>query len=406
VTASAGAPTRWATPAAVKAAVATKWDSGALLRELHTEPGARTAFPLKVRLPGPTREELPTLFAQASAWVQNLKDAAAREGWELVSKPMRAGGLGTQQVPASAIVPTPEVGLALLGRAHAADAARFAVALQRATALDGAAAQLALSRPHDVLDAGEDWPLLLALADWIRRHPRPGIFIRQIPVAGVHTKVLERHTGLLTRLLNVLLPVEAVDADMRTFTARFGFAAEPRRVRLRGAAAVLGVPATGFTDTEWEVASLAALDPHAHGIAELLVLENKTSFLTVTAQRGRLIVWGAGYGADELLAALPWRDQVAIRYWGDIDTHGLAILARVRAVAPQTTSVLMDTATLLAHRPYWGSEKTPHTGELRTLTDAEADLLTALRTAEYGDRVRLEQEFIRFDLVEAALAAR
>src|SRR5918912_1124641 len=82
---------------------------------------------------------------------------------------------------------------------------------------------------------------------------------------------------------------------------------------------------------------------------------------------GRLILWGAGYGVDELLAALPWRTEVAVRYWGDIDTHGYAILARVRAVAPHATSVLMDTATLLAHRPYWSTEATPRTDRLTHL---------------------------------------
>lgn len=39
------------------------------------------------------------------------------------------------------------------------------------------------------------------------------------------------------------------------------------------------------------------------------------------------MLWGAGYGADELLAALPWRSVVAVRYWGDIETHGFVILA-------------------------------------------------------------------------------
>ena len=67
----------------------------------------------------------------------------------------------------------------------------------------------------------------------------------------------------------------------------------------------------------------------------------------MTAADGRLVVWGAGYGVDELLAALPWRAQVRIRYWGDIDTHGFAILSAVRAVAPHTDSVLMDESTLL-----------------------------------------------------------
>lgn len=400
------ASTRWATPAVVTAAVTTKWGTGAVLRDLHAEPGTWKSFPLRVQLPGPTREELPSRFAEAATWVQDLKDAASREGWELVFKPMRAAGLGTQQMPVAALVPNPQVALALLGRARAADAERFATGLAAAAALDPAAAALALARPHDVLGAGEDWQLLLTLADWISRNPRPGIFIRQIPVAGVHTKVLESHTGLLTRLLEMLLPADAIDPAARTFPARFGFASEARRVRLHGDADVLGVPGPGVTNVEWPVAALAALDPHIHAVTELLVLENKTSFLTVPPAPGRLMVWGAGYGADELLAAVPWCDQVAIRYWGDIDTHGFVILAQVRAVAAHTTSVLMDTATLLAHRQYWGTERAPRTHVLPDLTREEQTVYDALRTGSYGSGVRLEQEFIRFDFVEAALAVK
>jgi hypothetical protein len=81
-------------------------------------------------------------------------------------------------------------------------------------------------------------------------------------------------------------------------------AAEARRVRLRGDTAVLGVPGAGTADVEWSVAALAQLDPRARGVTELLVLENKTPFLTVPTAPGRLVLWGARCGVDELLAAL------------------------------------------------------------------------------------------------------
>lgn len=39
-----------------------------------------------------------------------------------------------------------------------------------------------------------------------------------------------------------------------------------------------------------------------------------------------------------------------VHYWGDLDTHGSAILDRLRAWLPQTRSFLMDRETLLDHR--------------------------------------------------------
>jgi hypothetical protein len=394
----------WADATTVRAAVKIKWDKGDLLRDLHAAAPDRTTFPLRIRLTGPTRDEIPTRFADTAAWAQALADAATRDGWQLLTRPVRLGGLGTQQMPVAAIVATPEDALRLLGRDAAATAARFADAVSEADKIDPAARALALARPHDVLGATRDWPLLLAVAEWVRQHPRPGIYPRQIPVTGMHTKLTERHAPLLTRLLEALLPEDTITGDARTFAGRFGFLDQARRVRLRGAASALGVPTDDVADVEWDICALAALDPHAKEISELLVLENKTSFLTASAAPGRLLVWGSGYGAAELLSAIPWRGEVAVRYWGDIDTHGFAILAQVRQVAPHTVSILMDVATLLAHRPYWSTEHAPRKDALTALTDTEAQLYADLLVDAYGTAVRLEQEYIRYDLVEAALS--
>lgn len=46
--------------------------------------------------------------------------------------------------------------------------------------------------------------------------------------------------------------------------------------------------------------------------------------------------------------------------WGDIDTHGFAILDRLRRHFPQVRSMLMDRATLLAHEGQWVTEQAQH----------------------------------------------
>ncbi|MHB2022633.1 MAG: Wadjet anti-phage system protein JetD domain-containing protein [Mycobacteriales bacterium] len=109
-------------------------------------------------------------------------------------------------------------------------------------------------------------------------------------------------------------------------------------------------------------------------------------------------------GADELLTALPWLGRVNVMYWGDIDTHGFTILNRARRAAPHAVSVLMDAETLLAHKPFWTVEPTPHVEALTELTDEERALYDGLCVGTYGDRIRLEQELIRFYLIESAVA--
>lgn len=399
--------TGWTSSAAVRLTAETAWLRGAVLRELHlgtaepvasssvAEPEAgalqpgpeeppggdtlppksepavaqdgppaalRRMFPLRVRLAGPTRDELAGHFTDASAWARQLAADAAAVGYELRVRSVRVPGLGNQSVPVAAVIPSAAAALALLGRPRAKEAERYAAALAVARAFDPAAADLALARPLDVLAAGSDWPLLLAIAGWFREHPRPGVYPRQIPVAGVHSKVIEGHRRLLVRLLDAVLAPSAVDRKAKDFAGRYGLRAHARRVRVRGSSLLLagGVGGDREVDVEWDLDLLAALDAPGSGVEELLVLENQTAFLAVPGRPGRLVLWGAGYGADDLVAALPWRDQVRVRYWGDIDTHGLSILSRVRVAAPHTGSLLMDVSTLLAHRTFWGSEDKPY----------------------------------------------
>jgi len=82
---------------------------------------------------------------------------------------------------------------------------------------------------------------------------------------------------------------------------------------------------------------------------------------------------------------------------GDIDTHGFRILDQLRAVHPHVASVLMDEATLLAHRDAWGREPSPSRAALTRLAADEAALYKALGNDTYGPAVRLEQELIRWD---------
>src|SRR5216684_1692083 len=82
--------------------------------------------------------------------------------------------------------------------------------------------------------------------------------------------------------------------------------------------------------------------------------------------------------------------------WGDIDTHGFAILDRLRAFFPYAQSFLMDRTTLMAHRELWGRERDRYERPLSRLTIPEQVLFEELKDGLLGDRVRLEQERISF----------
>jgi hypothetical protein len=65
--------------------------------------------------------------------------------------------------------------------------------------------------------------------------------------------------------------------------------------------------------------------------------------------------------------------------------------------------MLMDRATLLAHRGQWVAEPSPTNRPLSKLTKAEGDLYGDLIEGEFGPAIRLEQERVRFSMLQRAL---
>jgi hypothetical protein len=112
-----------------------------------------------------------------------------------------------------------------------------------------------------------------------------------------------------------------------------------------------------------------------------------------------MVIFGAGYGF-ELIAETAWLHNCTMQYWGDIDTHGFAILDQLRTLFPAAKSFLMDRDTLLAHKLHWGAEPQPNRGELSRLTPEEQLLYDDLRFDRLAVQLRLEQERIGFEWVE------
>lgn len=143
--------------------------------------------------------------------------------------------------------------------------------------------------------------------------------------------------------------------------------------------------------------------PRCPGISQVFVTENEINFLAFPAVPDSWVIFGAGYGFDALAEA-GWMRDKRVRHWGDIDTHGFAILDQLRGRLPHVESFLMDRATLLQHRSQWADEPSPVLRDLTHLTADERAVFDDLRWRRLGDRqIRLEQERIGFHWVESAL---
>jgi hypothetical protein len=154
------------------------------------------------------------------------------------------------------------------------------------------------------------------------------------------------------------------------------------------------------------VRAIPQLSDYAPACPHVIVTENKINFLTLPQTPDVLAIFGGGYAID-LLRALPWIANQPLHYWGDLDTHGFAILSRLRQFFPHTRSFLMGRDTLMMHRELW-TEELSGTRVLRDLPNLdphEQALYDDLRNDRLGDRVRLEQERVKYQLVEEVVLA-
>jgi hypothetical protein len=113
---------------------------------------------------------------------------------------------------------------------------------------------------------------------------------------------------------------------------------------------------------------------------------------------------GGGY-AVEILESLSWLVGLDVTYWGDIDTHGFAILHRLRRRFPHVRSMLMDRATLLGHESHWVTEPSQVTTGVDKLVGEELACYDGLVSGAFGLAVRLEQERVSYAALERALAS-
>ncbi|MBE0582689.1 MAG: hypothetical protein IH612_02885 [Desulfofustis sp.] len=386
----------WTSPVDLKNQVQNLWDRGLLLASVA---GGESLFPRRLSLKGPNSRELSERFPEVRDWIAQLSAAAGpyRIEWRSVNHRV----LGNNAIPASIWIDQLSDAFGLIGKCRAAD--QFVALVELTRDQQPELLTWLIRRPLRALELAEDWPRLLDIVGWLLKKPRPAIYLRQIDLPGVHTKLIEGHRGVLAELLDLVLPEDSIDwthAGIGGFCRRYGFLDKPSRVRFRmldSNARLLPVEADqDITLTQTAFASLVL------PVSKVFITENEINFLTFPDVSDAMVVFGAGYGFDNLAAA-PWLHHKDIYYWGDIDTHGFAILNQLRGFLPHVVSFLMDQQTFLAHRALWGVETQPETGTLTRLNSEESALYEQLRQNHWGERVRLEQERIGFDFLRDVL---
>lgn len=241
------------------------------------------------------------------------------------------------------------------------------------------------TRPSDAVEFVDDWAGLLEVCCYLRLHPRPNLYARELPLS-VDTKFVERHQTVLARLLSAVLPTSAI-VESERFEERFGLRYEQPQIRLRlldeSLRTTLGVPFRDVALPSEEFQNLGWNN------LRVLVSENKMTFLTLPCVPRTIGVWGAG-NAAALLHGVSWLADCELFYWGDVDAQGFEILARLREAFPRTKSIMMDAATMTRFRDLCVAGVVSNAQIRPQLTSAEEKAHQLVRASN----LRLEQERI------------
>ncbi|KDE14457.1 DUF3322 domain-containing protein [Rhodococcus aetherivorans] len=350
-----------------------------------TDPTAAESDSLSIGLHPPSERRVAQDPDAVVAWVRAWHGypGAGRVEWETRRWP----SFGTQEVPMRLLLS----GASEIAAAAARGPEWRTLTERQARLLDGlgpgtATLATAIAATHARwLELDEpDFARLVAAVRWLAEHPSSGLFIRQLPVPGVDTKWVSRHRGLVETLLDGVRG----DRDL-------GVRSLPRMCEVAVCDRALLAAAPRLFATSLDELAALPVKP-----ARTLILENKEGLHALPELPATVAVHGGGYAVHEL-ADVPWLASSDVVYWGDLDTHGFAILDRLRGRLPHVRSLLMDRGTVERWRDLAVPEASPAPHTPAHLTGPERDALAVVR----AEGLRLEQERIPWPYVVAHLEA-
>ncbi len=216
--------------------------------------------------------------------------------------------------------------------------------------------------------------------------------LRSLALAGIDSKFMERHRTLITALLDIRFDGQASQLGLSSFLD----AAD------EGDHWLLVAPLSpGLLPFAQQRVRARELRDAPLPAKRILLIENDRCLHLLPTLPDTIAVLGSGL--DLAWLCTDWLRERRIGYWGDMDTWGLCMLARARALQPHLEVFLMMRSlfdsladTLAVPEPITAGPAPP-----LGLTDPERDFYQHLTGLAKG---RIEQEFLAKDTVTDALS--
>ncbi len=228
----------------------------------------------------------------------------------------------------------------------------------------------------------DTWIDTLKVCKYFLANPKPGLYIRQLPI-DIHTKYIWENKSVIASLLNFLIPNE-IDKNEKDFEKRFNLLSKEQLIRIQfldtSKSPLQSITDISFTEKE--------LKHYNFSIENVFITENLMNFLTLPEIKNTIAIWSGGGFNISYLKNIEWIKDKQFYYWGDIDAQGFQILNQCRNYFPGTVAVMMDEETLNSFR--FGEGKPATNQNLQWLSESELKLYNHLRQ----NNIRLEQEKI------------
>lgn len=306
--------------------------------------------------------------------------------WEAVS--YRSGGTPIE-VPVQWILKGPSEWIAAIG---SEDVKRDYARLEHlVTAADARFHTLLLRQRHLLQDKPEEEVIkAMQLALMLQPGCAKGRPLRTLGTGGIDSKFFERHRALMVQLLDRLFDGQVSELGLESF---LGALDEGNHWLL---VAPLQTGLLPFQQQRVRASELMnAIVPGTH----VLLVENEQCLHQLPELPDTVAILGAGMNLRWISGQT--LDGKHLGYWGDLDTWGLVMLAKVRQLRPNIHAILMNQSTFLAHESRAVEEPSPASSEPPAeLLPHEVALYRFLSSSKLG---RLEQEFLTSEAVFQSL---
>lgn len=356
------------------------------------EPAALAAmpWPMTVPLGRPGGADLRAGFRAANDWAIGWERLAVSLHLSLRAANRNVHGV-TLNLPTHLIVDSLDAAARLAGNGWPA---RLAAAAERWSQLrqhfptTASASVLRYCAPLPAVD----FEMLVCAATWFGSSDATGLTPRQVPLAGVHGKWLNKHRTVLQALAG---------------KAELGLTERPSRVLFT------------YLDPAHLAASGRRHDSYTLGDSArpvylpdvAVICENKDTAELFSPVPGAVAIFGNGDAAIKHLPQVPWLAAVlSVYYWGDLDADGFETLAGLRAAGVPALSLLMDESTYERYEIYgsWTDKdgqplmaRAPR--ELPDLTAPEQAMYRKLLDPAWQRVRRIEQERIPLTVAQQTL---